>query len=143
MNPLPFLLHNWSLVLIAVVSGGLLQWPAISRGARGGLTPNGAVQLINREKAVVVDVCESDEFAAGHIAGARNIPLNQMEQRLPEVVKNKALPIVLVCQTGGRAQRALGVAKRLGYDKAVVLGGGLGAWKEANLPLEKSKTSPT
>ena len=141
MNPLPFLLHNWSLVLIAVVSGGLLLWPALSRGARSGLTPNGAVQLINREKAVVVDVCESDEFAAGHVAGARNIPLNQLEKRLPEVVKNKALPIVLVCQSGGRAQRALGVAKGLGYDKAVVLGGGLAAWKEANLPLEKARTT--
>jgi rhodanese-related sulfurtransferase len=138
MNLLPFLMHNWSLVLIAVVSGGLLLWPAIAKGARGGLTPNAAVQLINREKAVVVDVCESEEFAAGHVAGARNIPLNQLEQRLPEVVKNKTLPLVLVCQTGGRAQRALGVAKSLGYDKAVVLGGGMGAWKEANLPLEKA-----
>jgi rhodanese-related sulfurtransferase len=138
MNLLPFLMHNWSLVLIALVSGGLLMWPAIAKGARGGLSPNGAVQLINREKAVVVDVCESEEFAAGHVAGARNIPLNQLEQRLPEVVKNKGLPVVLVCQTGGRAQRALGIAKTLGYDKAVVLGGGMGAWKEANLPLEKA-----
>ncbi|MCG2592095.1 rhodanese-like domain-containing protein [Ramlibacter sp. XY19] len=135
---MPFLMHNWSLVLIAVVSGGLLMWPAIAKGARGGLSPNGAVQLINREKAVVVDVCESEEFAAGHVAGARNIPLNQLEQRLPEVVKNKTVPLVLVCQTGGRAQRALGIAKTLGYDKAVVLGGGMSAWKEANLPLEKA-----
>ena len=131
-------MHNWSLVLIAVVSGGLLLWPTLSRGTRGGLTPNGVVQLMNREKAVVVDVCETEEFAAGHVAGARNIPLNDLEKRLPEVVKNKTLPVVLVCQTGGRAQRALGIAKSLGYDKAVVLGGGLGAWKEANLPLEKA-----
>jgi rhodanese-related sulfurtransferase len=138
MDPLPFLMKQWSLVLIAVVSGGLLLWPSVSRGFRGGLTPSGAVQLINREKAVVVDVCETEEFAAGHVAGARNIPLNQLEKRLPEVVKNKALPVILVCQTGGRAQRALGTAKSLGYDKAVVLGGGLGAWKEANLPLEKA-----
>jgi len=138
MNLLPFLMHNWSLVLIAVVSGGLLMWPAISKGARGGLSPNGAVQLINREKAVVVDVRETEEFATGHVAGARNIPLNQLEQRLPEVVKNKTVPVILVCQTGGRAQRALGTAKTLGYDKAVVLGGGMGAWKEANLPLEKA-----
>jgi rhodanese-related sulfurtransferase len=138
MNPLPCLMHNWHLVLIAVVSAGLLIWPTISRGARGGLTPNGAVQLINREKAVVIDVCETEEFAAGHIAGARNIPLNQLDKRLPEVVKNKTLPVVLVCQTGGRAKRALGIAKGLGYDRAEVLGGGLGAWKEANLPLEKA-----
>jgi rhodanese-related sulfurtransferase len=138
MNLLPFLTHNWALVLIAVASGAMLLWPTLGHGLRGGLTPGGAVQLINREKAVVVDVCEREEFVAGHVAGARNIPLNQLEQRLPEVVKNKALPVILVCQSGGRAQRALAVAKNLGYDKAVVLGGGLGAWKEANLPLEKA-----
>src|ERR1700750_3248992 len=133
MNPLPFLMQQWHLVLVALVSGGMLMWPVLSRGARGGLATHSAAQLMNREKAVVVDVCETEEFAAGHVAGARNIPLNELEKRLPEVVKNKALPLVLVCQTGGRAQRALGVAKSLGYDKAAVLGGGLAAWKEANL----------
>jgi rhodanese-related sulfurtransferase len=66
------------------------------------------------------------------------VPVNQIEQRLPEVVKNKALPVILVCATGARAQRALGTAKNLGYEKAVVLGGGLRAWKEANLPVEKA-----
>lgn len=138
MNLLPFLIHNWSLVLIAVVSGGLLLWPVVSKGTRGGVSPNEAVQMINREKAVVVDVCESEEFAAGHLAGARSVPLNQLQQRLPEVVKNKALPVILVCQSGGRAQRAERIAKGLGYDKAVVLAGGLKAWKDANLPLEKA-----
>jgi rhodanese-related sulfurtransferase len=139
MDLLPFLQQNWALVLIAVVSGSLLLWPGIAAGARpGGVSPSSAVQLINREKAVVVDVSESDEFAAGHINGARNIPVNQLEQRLPEVVKNKAVPLILVCANGARAQRCLSKAKSLGYEKAVVLGGGLRAWKEANLPVEKT-----
>jgi rhodanese-related sulfurtransferase len=139
MDLLPFLQQNWALVLIAVVSGSLLLWPGIAAGARpGGVSPSSAVQLINREKAVVVDVSESDEFAAGHINGARNIPMNQLEQRLPEVVKNKAVPLILVCANGARAQRCLSKAKSLGYEKAVVLGGGLRAWKEANLPVEKT-----
>ncbi|MCY1248353.1 putative protein YibN [compost metagenome] len=123
---------------MAFVSGGLLLWPGIARSARSGITPEAAVQLINREKAVVVDVSEADEFAAGHITNARNIPVNDLEKRLPEVVKNKALPLVLVCANGARASRAAGVAKTLGYEKAVVLGGGLRAWKEANLPVEKA-----
>ena len=122
-------MHNWALVLIA---------PGIMAGTRSGLTPGEAVQLINREKAVVVDVSEAEEFAAGHIGGARNIPVSDLEQRLPDTVKNKSVPLILVCASGARAQRCLAKAKSLGYEKAVVLGGGLRAWKEANLPVEKN-----
>jgi rhodanese-related sulfurtransferase len=138
MDLLPFVQQNWLLVLVAATSGALLLWPGIAAGARSGLTPDAAVQLMNREKAVVVDVSETEEFAAGHIAGAKNVPVNQLEQRLPEVVKNKTVPLILVCASGARAQRCLATAKSLGYDKAVVLGGGLRAWKEANLPVEKN-----
>ena len=139
MDPLPFLMHNWALVLIALVSGTLLMAPGLLQGVRaGGLTPGDAVQLINREKAVVVDVSEAEEFAAGHITGARNVPVANFEQRLPEVVKNKTVPLILVCPSGARAGRCLKAAKTLGYEKAVVLGGGLRAWKEANLPVVKS-----
>ncbi len=87
---------------------------------------------------MVIDVSDAAEFAAGHISGARNVPLNQLEQRLPEVVKNKTVPLILVCASGGRATRCLAKAKTLGYEKAVVLGGGLRAWKDANLPVEKT-----
>ena len=138
MDLMPFLVQNWALVLIALVSGTLLLAPGIMASARPGLTPGSAVQLINREKGVVVDVSETEEFAAGHITGARNVPLNQLEQRLPEVVRNKTVPLILVCANGARANRALATAKTLGYEKAVVLGGGLRAWKEANLPVEKA-----
>ena len=139
MNLMPFLLHNWALLLIAIVSGTLLLAPGLMSGVRpGGLAPGDAVQLMNRERAVVVDVSENDEFAAGHIVGARNIPVAQFEQRLPEVVKNKGVPLILVCASGGRAQRCLAKAKSLGYEKAVVLAGGLRAWKDANLPVERS-----
>lgn len=138
MDLLPFVVQNWAILLVAFVSGALLLWPGIAKGARSGVSPEAAVQMINREKAVVVDVCEAEEFAAGHVTGARNVPVGQLEKRLPEVVKNKQLPVVLVCASGARAQRALGVAKTLGYEKAVVLGGGLRAWKDANLPIEKS-----
>ena len=133
-----FLIHNWALISVALVSGGMLVWPMIKGGAAGGLSTSNAVQLINREMAVVVDVSETEEFAAGHIVGSRNVPLNQLEERLPQAVKNKATPVLLVCANGGRANRALGIAKKLGYEKAQVLGGGLKAWKEANLPVEKA-----
>jgi rhodanese-related sulfurtransferase len=133
-----FIIDNWMLIAVALASGGLLLWPVVQAGTGRGLGANEAVHLINREKAVVVDVCEPDEFAQGHIGGARNVPLGQLEQRLPEVVKNKSLPLILVCATGARAQRAAATAKKLGYDKAHALAGGLKAWKEANLPVEKA-----
>ena len=133
-----FLIQNWALISVALVSGGMLVWPLVKGGAAGGLNTSNAVQLINREKAVVVDVSETEEFAAGHIGGSRNVPLNQLEARLPETVKNKALPVLLVCPTGARAHRALAIARKLGYEKAQVLAGGLKAWKEANLPVEKA-----
>jgi len=132
-----FVIDNWMLITIALTSGAMLVWPVIQQSG-GGLTTGAAVHLINREKAVVVDVCETEEFAQGHIGGAKNIPLGQLEQRLPELVKNKALPLILVCPTGARANRALATAKKLGYEKAQALAGGLKAWREANLPIEKA-----
>lgn len=132
-----FLIENWYLFVLALVSGALLLWPAISSGGMGGISTASAVQLINREKAVVIDVCEPEEFAAGHIGGAKNVPLAQLEERLPGLVKNKTLPLILVCAKGMRAQRASAVAQKLGYDKAQPLAGGLTAWREANLPVEK------
>lgn len=127
------------LIAVAVASGVGLLWPALANGAKAGsLSANGAVQRINREKAVVVDVSEAEEFAAGHVGGAKNVPLAQLEDKLTSTVKNKTLPLILVCATGARANRALAVAKKLGYEQAEVLSGGLKAWKEANLPVEKS-----
>ncbi len=134
-----FLIDNWMLIAIALASGGMLVWPLIASGmTAGALSASGAVQLINREKAVVVDVSEADEFAAGHVGGAKNLPFSQLEEKLALTVKNKALPLILVCATGARANRAVAVAKKLGYEQAQALGGGLKAWKAANLPLEKA-----
>jgi rhodanese-related sulfurtransferase len=134
-----FLIDNWMLLSIALASGGMLVWPMIAGGMNAGaLTASSAVTLINREKAVVVDVGEIEEFAMGHVGGAKNIPFSELEDKLPNAVKNKALPLILVCPTGARANRAVAVAKKLGYEQAQALGGGLKAWKDANLPLEKA-----
>jgi rhodanese-related sulfurtransferase len=133
-----FILDNWMMIAVALASGGMLLWPLISAGGPGSLTADAAVQLINREKAVVVDVCEADEFAAGHVVGAKNIPLAQLEEKLVAAVKNKTLPLILVCKSGNRSGRAVATAKKLGFEKALSLSGGMGAWRAANLPVEKA-----
>lgn len=125
------------LIAVAIASGAMLLWPLIQGAAAAGLDPASVVQLINREKGVVIDVCEPTEFAAGHVGGSKNIPLADLESKLGNAVKNKALPLILVCQTGARSGRAVAVAKKLGYEKAQNLAGGLMGWKAANLPVEK------
>ena len=133
-----FLLANWMLILVALASGGMLLAPLVRGGGGAGISPAAAVQLINREKAVVIDVCDSAEYQAGHVGGAKSIPLAELETKLPTVVKNKATPVVLVCASGARSARAVAVARKLGYDNAQSLAGGLKSWREANLPVEKA-----
>lgn len=134
-----FFLDNWYLFLVAAVSGALLLRPLVAGGAGGGgqVTPAEAVRLINREKAVLLDVSEPAEYAAGHPVGARSVPFGTLETSngLP---KNKALPVVVVCPTGTRSARAAAKLRKLGFEKASALAGGLRAWREANLPVERS-----
>jgi rhodanese-related sulfurtransferase len=101
------------------------------------LAPAQAVQLINKEKAQVIDVCEAAEFATAHVAGAKNIPLGEVAsgKGLPG---NKKLPLVVVCASGVRSAKAVTQLKALGYENAQSLGGGLKAWREANLPIDKA-----
>jgi len=132
-----FLVDNWLLVLAALVSGGLLLAPMLRGGRAGSIGTAEAVRLINREKGVLVDVCEPQEFAAGHAIGARNIPLGSLDgsKNLPS---NKALPVILMCASGARSGRAVGILKKMGYENVQVVSGGNGAWREANLPMEKT-----
>ena len=134
-----FFIDNWFLFLAAAVSGGLLVWPMLGKGAGGGakVSTQDAVQLINRERAVLIDVSEPAEYAAGHAAGARSVPLGGLEAS-SDLPKNKTLPLVVVCPTGTRAGKAVATLKKLGFDKATALAGGLEAWRAANLPVEKT-----
>jgi rhodanese-related sulfurtransferase len=136
-----FLIDNWVLFAVAFGSGAMLLWPAVKGGSLAGggnLNPNAAVNLMNREKAVVVDVSDAAEYAGGHIVGSKNVPSGEFETKLEGAVKNKTLPLILVCSTGARASRQVAVAKKLGYSNAQAMAGGLKAWREAGLPLEKA-----
>lgn len=131
-----FLLENWMLLTMALASGFGLLLPVLKKG--GGLDPQSMVQLMNREKAVVIDVCEPDEFARGHVIGAKNLPLAQIDEKLPQWVKNKSTPVIMVCQVGARSSRAAAAARKLGYENAHSLSGGLRAWVAASMPTEKA-----
>lgn len=133
-----FILDNWQFIAVALASGFMLFLPQIKEAAGGKLTATGAVQLINREKAVVIDVSEPEEFALGHVNNAKNVPFSQLEDKLAAQVKNKELPLIFVCTSGARSNRAVAVAKKLGFTNVQAMAGGLKSWKESNLPLEKA-----
>ena len=133
-----FFIDNWILILVALVSGAALVWPMVKRGvASGGISTSEAVRIINREKGVLVDVGEPGEFAAGHAAGARNVPLASLETT-KDLPSNKTLPLLLMCPTGARAARAAAVLRKVGYQNVVTVSGGTAAWREASLPVERS-----
>ena len=133
-----FILDNWMLMAVALGSGFFLLLPVVQGATASGISPTEAVQCMNREKGVVIDVCSAEEFAASHINGAVNVPLDQLEAKLPSVAKNKSIPLILVCAAGARSKRAQAMAQKLGYEKVHSLQGGLTAWKEANLPVVKA-----
>jgi rhodanese-related sulfurtransferase len=133
-----FIVDNWILIVAAFVSGAMLVWPMLTKGGgSGAVSTADAVRLINREKAVLIDVCEPAEFAAGHAAGARNVPLGTLD-KAKGLPTNKALPLVLMCASGARSSRAAAQLRKAGYTQVHPLAGGNAAWREASLPIEKS-----
>jgi len=134
-----FVSKNAWLIALVVFSGGMLLWPMLRRMmfGIGQVSPTEAVLLINREHALVLDVREDAEFAAGHIPEARHIPQGQLASRLPELEKWKEKPIVINCQSGGRSSGACAVLRRSGFTRVFNLSGGIAAWQSAKLPVSK------
>ncbi len=99
-----------------------------------------AVQLINRQNAVVVDVRGADEFGRGHIAGACNLPVTQIEaNNLTLIEKHKDAPIILVCESGARTHGAATKLFKAGFTQVYCLQGGLADWRADNLPVTKKR----
>lgn len=123
----------------AIATGLMLVWPLVMRPFRAGreVSVVEAVQLINRKDALVIDLRDTGEYEAGHIAGARHVPEKQLTERLKDLEKFKGRPLIVACRTGTRSGVAVQVLRRNGFAEAVSLGGGVGAWDQAGMPLEK------
>lgn len=130
---------NMILLGLAVATGGMLLWPLISRSFRQTHEVGAfeAVQLINRRDALVLDVRDTGDYAAGHITHARHIAEAQLAGRMKELDKHKSRPIVVACKTGSRAPAVAGLLRKQGYTEAFALRGGIAAWQQASLPLDK------
>lgn len=135
-NPL-----HLALLGTAVITGGMLIWPLIGRftGQGNEIGTVETVQLINRRDALVIDAREDAEYASGHIANARHIPLAQLADHLKALEKYKTRPIVVYCRSGSRSAGAVGILRKNGFNEVFTLRGGILAWAQASMPLEKSK----
>ena len=134
-----FIQENSLLIAVAFVSGAMLLWPYVRR-AGGGPKVNAseATQLINREDALVVDVRDPGEYGAGHILGAKNVPLSRIDAGGSEIApKRKEKPVIVYCDTGNRSAKAAAALRSQGFARVVSLAGGIGAWQQAGLPVEK------
>ena len=133
-----FVRNNLLLFVVAFASGAMLLWPLVRRSAGGPwVTPAQATHLINREDAIVLDVREANEFATGHVLGAKNLPVARMETAGSEIMKKKDRPVIVYCDGGDRSGKAIGMLKKQGFTRLANLSGGIKAWQEAGLPLEK------
>ncbi len=101
------------------------------------LTPAGAVQLMNSEDVVVLDVREPSETVGGKISKAIQIPVGAVAKRVGELEKHKNKTLLVYCKTGARSGLACKELGKQGFDKVFSLNGGITAWQEAHLPISK------
>ena len=106
---------------------------------RGGakISARGAVTLINKDEAVVLDIRDRKDFNEGRITGSVNIPLNSLKSRVNELSKHKDKQIIVVDKMGQHSAMAVKYLKEEGFTNVVRLNGGIADWKASNLPLVK------
>jgi len=131
-----FLQDNWMLASLVVISGAMLAWSFIGSKLSGVEQADTlkATRLYN-DDALVLDVRENKEYAAGHIPKAKHIPLGQLPGRIQELDKFKSKPILVTCRSGHRSARACGMLKKAGFETVYNQAGGIIAWERANLPV--------
>ncbi len=135
-----FFKENVLLIGLALGSGFMLLLPAFKKGAGGvpNLNTTEAINLINRNNALVLDVRDDAEFASGHIVDAKHIPLAKLAERLNELNKYKDKPILVNCQRGMRSAKACDILRKAEFKQVNNLQGGLEAWLAAKLPVVKA-----
>ena len=132
-------MNNLALVALFLASGVMLFWPEIQRLSGGGaqIGTLEATRLMNQGPTLILDIREGDDYASGHLPRARHIPLSQLSKRVDEIGKFKDKPVIVTCKTGTKAGSATRLLKQAGFTNVFELRGGVNAWQQASLPVEK------
>lgn len=133
-----FMLNNWLLFAALLVILILLAMTTVRSRLLGfnEIKPNEAVQLMNHENPLLLDVRELDEFNKSHIIGATHIPENELENRIKEIETWMEKPILIICRTGQRSAKAASTLKHNSFKQLHKLDGGMMAWVSASLPVQ-------
>lgn len=137
-----FVVNHWDLFLALAIILALLIGQPLSRRLRGfhEVDPQGAVGLMNREDAVLVDVREDKEYREGHVTGSMHIPLSGLDKNLDRLESLRNKPVILGCRSGHRSSKAAGMLRKQGFEQVYNLKGGMLAWENAGLPLSTGKS---
>ncbi len=134
-----FIQNNLGLVALVIISALMLFWPMINRRV-SGIKEVGAMeatQLINHHDALILDVREDKEYSGGHAPNAKHIPLGQLSGRIQELEKFRDKPIIAICRSGARSGHGCSVLRKNGFEQVYNLSGGMSAWQQANMPVER------
>jgi len=133
-----FVVNHYILVALFVA---FLAAIIVLEARRGGakVSSQGLVSLMNKDKAVVVDIRDRKDFGEGHITGSIHIPLNSIKSRANELnkFKDKDLQIVVVDKMGQHSAMAVKHLNAEGFEDVARLSGGIADWQGDNLPLVK------
>ncbi len=136
---LTFISHNLPLFGTLLVILVMLGYNLLGSSLRGykPVSPSQAIQMINHDNAVVLDVREDGEYRNGHIINALHVPQGHLKNRLQELERHKDKAIIVSCRSGNRSGQACTLLKKRGFESVYNLAGGVMAWQSANLPLVK------
>ena len=105
--------------------------------AFAALSATQAVRLMN-QGALVIDLRSKEQYDAGHIVDARNVPVGELESQADSMKKWRDRNVITYCDGGGDGASAARALMKLGFGKVFNLQGGLNAWVKDNLPLAKT-----
>lgn len=133
-----FLSHHPLLSLAVIIVFILVAFIEFMRARRNvfNITPARAVQLMNRENAVVIDIRPNDIYRKGHIIDAVSLTVQEMQESPKKLEKFRIRPIIIVCHLGSESQKIAARLLKQGYN-AYSLAGGMRAWNEGQMPVVK------
>ena len=133
---LEFVVEQWILVS-ALGAAVVMLWLHESRKAGPGLVPQQAINLVNAEGGVFLDLRDSGEYGKGHIVNALNIPASKLDARFAELERYRDEPVILVCKMGQHSGTAGKKLNAEGFSRIYRMKGGMMEWGAMQLPLVK------